>query len=92
MREVFAPGYKPDPGRVFYTIRPEDLNKSVIQTEVGPINLAFCIGRVFPADIGKRLFRTLNNAGDQWFWSIESARQYEIRIGKETTDEQSSRG
>lgn len=84
MREVYTvvPGEAPDPGRVFYTIRPEDVGKSVLNTEIGPIHVTEFIGRVLYSDVGKRLYRIPNNAGDYWFWQIEGQEQFEIRTGK----------
>lgn len=83
MREIFPP--KPqestDPGRVFYTIRPEDKGKRVIETEIGKIPVWEFIGYVMRCDVGKRLYRVPNNAGDYWFWQMENHVQYENRIG-----------
>lgn len=84
MREIYTvvPGEAPDPGRVFYTIRREDVGKSVLNTEIGPIHVTEFIGRVLYSDVGKRIYRTPNNAGDMWFWQIESHVNFEIRTRK----------
>jgi len=80
MREVFKPRSDPrDPGRVFYTIRLEDIGKTVIQTEIGPIHVTDSIGRVYKFDVGKRLYRVPNNDGDWWYWQIENDAQFARR-------------
>jgi hypothetical protein len=83
-REVFKPdpGQSSDPGRVFYTITAEDTGKRHIRTTAGTIDLAGVIGYVLAGDIGKRLYRVPNNAGDWWFWQCESNRQRDARIAK----------
>lgn len=82
MREIFTASEPRDPGRVFYTIRREDVGKSVLNTEIGPIHVTKFIGRVLYSDVGKRLYRTPNNAGDMWFWQIESHVNFETRTRK----------
>lgn len=82
MREIFAASEPRDPGRVFYTIRKEDLKKAVIMTEIGLVNLAECLGRVLPCDVGKRIYRVPNNAGDWWFWQVENDAQFKRRTGE----------
>jgi hypothetical protein len=80
VREVFAPVDHPlDPGRVFYTIRAEDINKRTIQTEIGPIHVFEFIGYVMRQDVGKRLYRVPNNEGNCWFWQMENDAQYLAR-------------
>lgn len=81
MREVFAPSDEPppDPGRVFYTIRREDVGKSVLQTTVGPIRLDF-MGGVRKFDIGKRIYRVPTSDPSYWIWQVESQNQFEERM------------
>lgn len=80
-REVFAVKEPDDPGRVFYTIRPEDVGKGVIQTEIGPIVMINVIGRVMEIDIGKRLYRVPNDEGNYWYWQAENNEQRDRRLG-----------
>lgn len=82
MREIFAPSDTPppDPGRVFYTIRPEDVHKSVLPTTIGNINVIEFMGRVLKIDVGKRIYRVPNNEGNYWFWQMENQQQFERRI------------
>jgi hypothetical protein len=80
VREIFAPRETPDPGRVFYTIRKEDIHKSVIQTEIGPIHVSEFMGIIQTRDVRKRIYR-VPNAGNYWFWHLENQQQYENRIG-----------
>lgn len=82
VREIFTASEPRDPGRVFYTIRRGDVGKSVLNTEIGPIHVTEFIGRVLRCDVGKRLYRVPNNAGDMWFWQVESQVAYENRTGK----------
>lgn len=85
MREVFPPVEQgtADPGRVYYTIRVEDIGKNVIQTEIGPISAVSFMGAVRSYDVGKRLVRRPNNAGDLWFWQLESDSQLRDRLNRE---------
>jgi hypothetical protein len=87
MREVFLARERRDPGRVFYTILAEDVGKTVIQTEIGPILVNEFIGRIRSKDIGKRLYRVPNNAGDYWYWQLEGKKQFEERKRKEVKDQ-----
>ena len=82
MREVFAPREPTDPGRVFYTITAADVHKTVIQTEIGPVNVVSFMGPVQKGDVGKRLYRVPNEAGDYWFWQVENNEQRDKRLGK----------
>lgn len=84
VREIFPPEPKEpsDPGRVFYTIRPEDVRKTTIQTEIGPIHVGPFMGGIQRNDVGKRLYRVPNNAGDMWFWQVENQEQYIQRMIK----------
>lgn len=84
MREVFAvTDSHPSPGDLFYTIRREDVGKTVIKTEAGPISLGSVTGYVISRDIGKRLTRTLDNAGVSWVWHMESDEQHSKRLARE---------
>jgi hypothetical protein len=87
MREIFkpAPGEPADPGRVFYTIAPEDVGKRVIVTEIGPINVRDIMGHVLPDDVGKRLYRVPARVpgpdrSDLWFWQAENDAQRDARL------------
>jgi hypothetical protein len=86
MREIFkpAPGEPADPGRVFYTIAPEDVGKVVIITEIGPIHVRDIMGRVQEIDVGTRLYRVPSNAGDMWFWQAENDAQRDTRLAQNT--------
>jgi|SRR5215471_14224070 len=89
MREIFAPKdpADTDPGRVFYTIRPEDVGKGTIPTEIGPIHLVNVIGRVMSCDIGKRLYRMPAGADPDgrvaWVWQCENEEQRNTRVARE---------
>jgi hypothetical protein len=78
--EIFAPDRPARLGFVFYTIRAEDVGKSVIETEKGPISLSAVIVRVSKGDIGKRVYHVLNEAGDTWFWQVENDAQRDKRV------------
>lgn len=84
MREIFPsnPAQPPDPGRVYYTIRQEDVGKTLIATEIATINVSEFMTRVRGHDVGKRIIRTPNNAGDYWFWQLESQEQFETRMAR----------
>lgn len=84
-REVFETTDKTstDPGRIFYTIRREDIGKRFIRTPEILIQLADVIGYVQPADVGKRLIRVQNNAKDSWFWVCEGDAQRDKRLAAE---------
>ena len=89
MREIFAPKdpADTDPGRVFYTIRPEDVGKGTIPTEIGPILLVNVIGRVMSCDIGKRLYRMPAGADPdgrviEWIWQAENEEQRDRRLAR----------
>ena len=60
-----------NPGRVFYTIRPEDVGKGIIQTETGPIIVHDVLGRVQPGDVGTLLYRVPTDGGLGWYWTRE---------------------
>lgn len=81
MREVFEPeSAAPDPGRVFYTIKPEDVGKGVLRTSIGPIHLGGVLGKVLPDDVGKRLYRVQMNDKSGWIWQAENDRQRDARL------------
>jgi hypothetical protein len=82
MREIFETPAPRDPGRVFYTIRRADVRKIILRTEIGPIYLTNVIGYVLPVDVGRRLYRVLNEAGDSWLWQCESIAQRDQRLAK----------
>jgi hypothetical protein len=82
-REIFKVSeVAPDPGRVFYTITAEDVNKTHISTSVGKIPVGEVMGRVLKVDVGKRLYRVPNNARDSWFWQVENDRQLRERLAR----------
>jgi len=87
-REVFKP--EPDaprgPGRIFYTLTPEDVGKRIIKTTAGPVNVGDVIGAVLPIDIGKRLYHVPNEAGDMWIWQCESNDQRDARLARAALD------
>jgi hypothetical protein len=83
MREVFRPDpEEPISERVFYTITSDDVRKSHIKTEVGVIDVAEVIGPVQAQDVGKRLYRLPNNAGDSYVWQCENNRQRDERLAR----------
>lgn len=83
MREVFEPKDRPrDPGRVFYTIRHTDIGKQKIVTTVGPVNVGDLMGGIMRHDVGKRIYRVPNEAGDWWYWQVENEQQFAERIEK----------
>jgi hypothetical protein len=91
MREIFkpAPGEPADPGRVFYTITPEDAGKVVIITEIGPIHVRDIMGRVRVTDVGTRLYRVPTRTpsgkdGLTWFWQAENDAQRDARLTQNT--------
>jgi hypothetical protein len=63
----------------FYTIRPEDVGKTVIHTEEGPLNMTDSIGWVLRIDIGRRLYGRVDNCGVR-NWQRESEQQYAERV------------
>ena len=82
MREVFKPaGPPPDPGRVFYTVQPDDVGKTRIETTAEVIPVFAFLGYITKADIGRRLFRVASSAGDRWLWQAESMGQRDKRLG-----------
>ncbi len=78
--EIFAgqPGKNLD---VFYTVRPEDAGKVVVQTAWGVVNLAGALGRVTPQDAGKRVSHV--QSGAYWIWRAESSEQRDVRLTAE---------
>jgi hypothetical protein len=85
MREVHATDQHPDPGRVFYTIRPEDVGSAVIHTDAGPIYMVNVLGRIMKRDVGKRLYRTPTDDGGSWYWSAENDEQRDNRLARSQT-------
>jgi len=84
MREVFKPTSESgDPGRVFYTITRDDIGHGFIQTTAGQVALGSVMGFVLAQDVGKRLYRLPNHAGDSYIWQVESNDQRDQRLGKE---------
>lgn len=83
-REVFALDVPKkvtlDPERVFYTIRDEDVRKSLIRTTAGIINMSDFMGPVQKQDVGKRIFRTLTDAKDSYVWHLESDEERDKRL------------
>lgn len=86
MREIFAVASPhPDPGEVFYTLRPEDVGKVVIDTEIGLVHVGDLLGRVLPGDAGRRLYRMpvdlVPGEGEpgRYTWQMESHRQFTLR-------------
>lgn len=88
MREIFPPSPEHHRvlGHVFYTIRPEDVRKTIIQTEIGPIYVGEFMGRILKMDVGKRLYRIPNNEGNYWFWQMENQQQFERRMAGAVRD------
>ena len=84
-REVFKPSPEDnsDPGKIFYTITPDDVGKGVITTTAGHIRVTDVLDRVLPGDVGKRLYRVQNNAEDSWLWQAENNRQRDERLSRE---------
>lgn len=72
MREI-GPAAPADPGEVFYTIRPEDAGKAVIDTEAGPVRVGEFLGIVLPGDAGRRLYR--RRVGGSYLWQAENHAQ-----------------
>lgn len=80
MREIFpAQPEPPEEGLLFYTMRADDIGKQVIKTDIGPVHVADCIGRVMPLDVGRRLYGRLMEDGRRT-WSRESEAQYRNRV------------
>lgn len=81
MREVFTPEppQVPRTDDIFYTIRREDVGKTVIPTT--DVNIPFVTigGRVLKHDVGKRIFGHLDYAG--WHWTMENDKQRDQRTG-----------
>jgi hypothetical protein len=73
-REVFKPapaGDYHDPGKIFYTITPEDLGKTVIHTTDGDISVGPFMTVVRKRDFGKRLYRVqISAASGLWAWAL----------------------
>lgn len=81
-REVFK-ARNLDPGEVFYTITREDIGRTVIVTEAGPIYLNQVIGRVLDGDVGIRLYRI--GSGTGWNWTAENRKQRDKRLRESKT-------
>lgn len=84
MREI-GPAKPPpgDPGEVFYTIRPEDRGKTVIDTEIGPVSVGSVIGCVLREDVGKRLYRVRVHGTHEFIWQAENGKQLRERQERE---------
>jgi hypothetical protein len=85
MREIQPAAIPPDLGRVFYTIRPEDVGKGIIDTEIGPISVHDVLGRVQHLDVGRRLYRVPADGGAEgqpvtWYWRAETNKQRADRL------------
>lgn len=78
MREFFPPGAAVNPGEGFYTIRPEDVGRTVIPMDIGPLNIRGIMGYVLRRDVGKRLYRKIDGTGYA-YWQVESDRQFRER-------------
>jgi hypothetical protein len=79
-REVFK-AREPEPSEVFYTLTREDVGRTVIVSEVGPIYLNQVIGRVLDGDVGIRLYRI--GSGTGWNWTAENRKQRDERLRAE---------
>jgi hypothetical protein len=79
-REVFKTKPESDPGEVFYTITREDIGRTTIVTDAGPIYLNQVIGRVLDADVGIRLYRIPGSGNCGWHWTAESRTQRNDRL------------
>jgi hypothetical protein len=78
-REVFKLQALADPGDVFYTITPEDVGKTTIVTQAGPVYLNQVVGRVTSGDVGIRLYR-IPGQGAGHRWTAENRRQRDERL------------
>jgi len=86
MREIFPP--KPRKflrGAVFYTIRPEDVGKTVIETEIGKIHAGNFMGKVKEHDVGKRIIGVCSHETFHWSVESDSQRNHRIEIEQEDT-------
>lgn len=81
-REVFKQK-EMDPGEVFYTLAREDIGRTTVVTEAGPIYLNQVIGRVLDGDVGIRLYRIPGAGGTGWNWTAENRRQRDDRLKME---------
>lgn len=81
-REIFKVKPDVDPGDVFYTITREDIGKTTIVTDAGPIYLNQVIGRVLDGDVGIRLYQ-IPGAGAGYRWTAENRRQRDDRVKAE---------
>lgn len=87
-REVFKPARNaPDaPGRVFYTIAPEDVGRrTAIKLENGlHVDIPGTLGYVQEQDVGKRVYRTQHaDPAAGWFWQSENNEQRDARLARE---------
>lgn len=77
--EVFKPSPQTtnDPGRLFYTITPEDVGHRFIKTTAGVIALESVLGYVQSIDVGKRIYRVpCEDPTAPWIWQAESQDQF----------------
>jgi hypothetical protein len=81
-REVFKAQTPSDPGQVFYTITADDIGKTTIVTEAGPIYLNQVIGRVLDGDVGIRLYRVPGQPAG-YRWTAENRQQRNDRLKQE---------
>lgn len=71
-----------------YTIRESDIGRGFIDmgtcTECGkknsPIMVMAFMGNIQKLDVGKRIYKILNNAGDDSFYQVENQEQLERRL------------
>jgi hypothetical protein len=79
MKEVFRRPVPADPGEVFYTITAADVGTSFIETEIGPIVVASCLGEILPSDVGRRLYRVAALPPFDWTWLAETVIEHARR-------------
>jgi hypothetical protein len=65
----------------FYTLRLDDLGKPTIRAFGKVWLVTNFMGRIFPGDMGKRVYRVATDAGDSYILQVENDEQRDKRLG-----------
>ena len=65
----------------FVTIGAEDVGKATIKAFGQTWLVSSFIGKIFPGDVGKRVYRAATNAGDSFILQVENDEQRDKRLG-----------
>lgn len=64
----------------FYEITAADVGRVRIRAFGKDWSVVDFLGRIYPQDVGKRVYRTLNNAGDHYILQVENHDQRARRL------------